>query len=146
VPPRGTARTEAVRAYWRELATVAPGLALPDAREWGRFASQGGPDGCTSCPDTIYGVPIGSSDSKLSQAVNYETREILLPCNVHDFRFWQGGGKLQFWACNIEFYQALLARVSVLPWPLSRWARNRCGIIYLAVSGPAGELHFNWKT
>jgi hypothetical protein len=131
-------RRKLVKAYWKDLQTRKTGLKIPNRKQWMAAVRSGlNPDGCTMCPDTIWGVVIGCSSTDWKAA--------MLPCNCHDYLFHIGGTEEDFQKANIFFYQLLRERVKKVRWPFRRFARTRCDLIYQAVSGPLARSHFNFK-
>lgn len=131
-------RRRAARAYWGGLRAWKHGLEQPTRAEWVSAVAGGfHPDGCTYCPDTVWGVRIGiSSDMYLPK----------MPCNLHDYRFHVGGGLQEYATANIEFYQGMYSLVlRKAHWLVRNFALSRCSFIYHVVSSPLSKSHFNWR-
>jgi hypothetical protein len=103
-----------------------PGLTVPTSAEWRRACARGFvPDGSTWSPDTIYGVPIGSTSSAYV--------DVALPANLHDYRYWVGGSALDREKADAEFLHGLRRSIRVLPAFSRALAWIRCGTYYRAV-------------
>ncbi len=94
------------------------------------------PNGATFSPDLIYGVRIGRTTHKFSR----------LPANVHDYRYFIGGGKDERSAADANFIRMLRKSVrnGRLSEPVHTMALVRCLWYYLAVR-LLGVLFFRWS-
>ncbi len=111
----------------------------PSQTQWGRALLRGfRPNGATFSPDTIYGVKIGNTTHKYSQ----------LPANVHDYRYWTGGGRDERKAADSDFLKMLRKAIrntpEPLPEPLYTMALVRCLWYYTAVR-LLGVFFFRWS-
>ena len=76
-----------------------PRLQLPTQEQWEEAVSQGfSPDGSSNSTDTIFGVRIGRTSTDYLPG---------LPANLHDFRYWCGGGPGGQFMADTEHYWQL---------------------------------------
>ncbi len=109
----------------------------PSEKQWGYALLRGfKPNGATFSPDLIYGVRIGRTTHKFSR----------LPANVHDYRYFIGGGKDERSAADENFLRMLRKSVrnGRLSEPVHTMALVRCLWYYLAVR-LLGVLFFRWS-
>ena len=109
----------------------------PSQKQWGHALLRGfRPNGATFSPDEIYGVKIGNTTHKFS----------LLPANVHDYRYFMGGGREERRAADENFLRMLrkAVRNDRLKEPVHTMALVRCLWYYLAVRA-LGVLFFRWS-
>ncbi len=112
----------------------------PSHTQWGRALLRGfRPNGATFSPDKIYGVKIGNTTHRYS----------LLPANVHDYRYFVGGGKDERKSADTDFLRMLRKAVRnrkprQLTEPLHTMALVRCLWYYAAVR-LFGVFFFRWS-